>query len=72
VPLVEFMELLIPCISHLENRVGEKILAMILRKGMELWSGAHWKNYFEDINSWVHQLHQHIGLYPMREGMTKS
>jgi hypothetical protein len=51
VPLVEFMELLIPCISHLENRVGEKILAMILRKGMELWSGAPWKNYFEDIEA---------------------
>ncbi len=26
VPLVEFIELLIPCILHLENRVGEKIL----------------------------------------------
>jgi len=45
------MELLIPCISHLENRVGEKILAIILKKGMELWSGAPWKNYFEDIEA---------------------
>jgi hypothetical protein len=30
VPLVEFIELLIPCILHLENRVGEKILTTIL------------------------------------------
>jgi hypothetical protein len=33
VPLVEFIEFLIPCILHLENRVGEKILTMILRWG---------------------------------------
>jgi len=39
VPLVEFVELLIPCILHLENRVGEKIITMILRKGLDLWSG---------------------------------
>ena len=26
VPLVEAVELLIPCILHLENRVGEKLL----------------------------------------------
>lgn len=35
VPLVEFVELLIPCILHLENRVGEKIVNMIIRLGLE-------------------------------------
>jgi len=32
------VELLIPCILHLENRVGEKLLTMILRKATELCS----------------------------------
>ncbi len=35
-PLVEVMELLIPCILHLENRVGEKILSTIIKKGIDL------------------------------------
>jgi hypothetical protein len=35
VPLVEFVELLIPCILHLENRIGEKIVTMIIRLGLE-------------------------------------
>jgi hypothetical protein len=39
VPLMEMIELLIPCILHLENRVGEKIITMILRKGMERYKG---------------------------------
>lgn len=30
VPLVEVIELLIPCILHLENRVGEKMITTIL------------------------------------------
>jgi len=30
VPLMDIIELLIPCILHLENRVGEKIITMIL------------------------------------------
>ncbi len=30
VPLVEVIELLIPCILHLENRVGEKMITIIL------------------------------------------
>jgi len=38
VPLIEFVELLIPCLLHLENRVGEKLLTMILRKATELCS----------------------------------
>ena len=39
VPLVHYVELLIPCIFHLENRAGEKIITMILRRGLELWPG---------------------------------
>jgi hypothetical protein len=36
-PLVELVELLIPCILHLENRIGEKIITMILRKGLDIY-----------------------------------
>jgi hypothetical protein len=39
VPLVEVVELLIPCILHLENRVGEKIITIILRKAMDDFQG---------------------------------
>lgn len=35
VPLVELIELLIPCILHLENQVGEKIINMIIRFGFQ-------------------------------------
>jgi hypothetical protein len=35
VPLIAFIELLIPCILHLENRVGEKIINMIIRFGFQ-------------------------------------
>jgi len=35
VPLVAFVELLVPCILHLENRVGEKIINMIIRYGFQ-------------------------------------
>jgi hypothetical protein len=47
VPLVQYVELLISCILHMENRVGEKMLTMILRKGLELWSGSPWEKYIE-------------------------
>jgi hypothetical protein len=30
VPLAEVMELITPCILHLENRVGEKVITIIL------------------------------------------
>jgi len=40
IPLLAIIELLIPCILHLENRVGEKILTMILRKGMEYFNDS--------------------------------
>ncbi len=39
ISLLTIIELLIPCILHLENRVGEKIITMILRKGMEEYQG---------------------------------
>jgi hypothetical protein len=35
VPLVEFVERLIPCILHLENHVGEVVVTMIIRLGLE-------------------------------------
>ncbi len=48
VPLVEYVELLIPCILHLENRVGEKILTMILWKAIELCSTSK-KTFIDDL-----------------------
>jgi hypothetical protein len=35
VPLVEVVKLIIPCILHLENRVGEKIVTIILRHALD-------------------------------------
>jgi len=48
VPLVHYVELLIPCILHLENRAGEKIITMILRRGLEIWPGPK-KEYLKRI-----------------------
>jgi hypothetical protein len=39
VPLVDVIELLIPCILHCENRVGEKILTIILRRQLDHFRG---------------------------------
>jgi hypothetical protein len=39
VPLVDFVELLMPCILHLENRVGEKNITKIACKGLDYWKG---------------------------------
>ena len=39
VPLVEVIEVLIPCILHCENRVGEKILTIILRRQLDRYRG---------------------------------
>lgn len=39
VPLVYVVEVLIPCILHCENRVGEKILTMILRAQLDRYVG---------------------------------
>jgi hypothetical protein len=46
-PLVEVIELLIPCILHLENRIGEKILTIILRKGLDAYQGS--KDHFVQL-----------------------
>jgi hypothetical protein len=52
VPLVEVVELLIPCILHLENRIGEKMITIILRKALNDFSGqkddfiSHMNNVF--------------------------
>jgi hypothetical protein len=40
VPLVEVIELLIPCVLHLENRSNEKILTSIIRYGFNLFLGS--------------------------------
>ena len=40
VPLIEILELLIPCILHLENRVGEKMVTTIIRKGLDLYDSG--------------------------------
>ncbi len=48
VPLVEVIELLIPCVLHLENRCNEKILTSIIRLGFNLSgsrSDANAKNF---------------------------
>jgi len=37
VSLVQIIEFLIPCILHLENRVGEKIISCIVKKGLDLY-----------------------------------
>jgi hypothetical protein len=50
IPLIPYIELLIPCILHLENRVGEKIITMILRKGLDLCTEAG-TNYLDRIQS---------------------
>jgi hypothetical protein len=39
VPLVEVVELIVPCILHLENRVGEKIITIILRRALDDFRG---------------------------------
>ncbi len=49
------MELLIPCILHLENRVGEKILTMLLRKGLDLWHGSPRKSYIQTLEKVIQQ-----------------
>ncbi len=38
-PLVEVVELLIPCILHCENRVAEKNLAILLRRQLNQFRG---------------------------------
>ena len=40
VPLVEVVELLIPCVLHLENRGNEKIITCILRYGFNQFMGS--------------------------------
>jgi len=39
VPLVEVIEILIPCILHCENRVGEKIITILLRRQLDKFIG---------------------------------
>jgi hypothetical protein len=50
VPLVEVVELLIPCILHLENRISEKIITIILRKGLDEFQGRK-EDYISTMES---------------------
>jgi len=54
VPLIEVIELLIPCVLHLENRSNEKILASIIHLGFNLFLGsshsdANAKNFIHSL-----------------------
>jgi hypothetical protein len=53
VPLVEVIELLIPCILHLENRIGEKIVTIILRMGLDVYRGRK-KDYITMMENVFH------------------
>ena len=50
VPLVELVELLIPCILHLENRVGEKIISIIIKKGTDLYDLGRKEDFIEQLS----------------------
>jgi hypothetical protein len=49
VPLIEVLELLIPCILHLENRVGEKLITAILRKALDLQDLASKEEFIQEL-----------------------
>ena len=50
VPLVEILELLIPCILHLENRVGEKIISCIVKKGLDLYDSGPKEEFLSNLS----------------------
>jgi len=47
VPIIEILELLVPCILHLENRVGEKLLTTILRKAIDLQNNGQKEHFLK-------------------------
>jgi predicted transcriptional regulator len=47
VPIKEILELLVPCILHLENRVGEKLLNTILRKAIDLQNNGQKEHFLK-------------------------
>jgi hypothetical protein len=49
VPLIEVLELLIPCILHLENRVGEKLITAILHKALDLQDLASKEEFIHEL-----------------------
>jgi hypothetical protein len=50
VPLVEIVELLIPCILHLENQVGEKNISTIVKKGLDLYNLGPKEVFIKNLN----------------------
>jgi hypothetical protein len=49
VPLVEVLELLIPCILHLENRAGEKLVTTIIKKGLDLYDSGPKEDFLKAL-----------------------
>jgi hypothetical protein len=47
------VELLIPCILHLENRVGEKVITIILWKALDDYHGINTEDLFNNINNTI-------------------
>jgi len=47
VPIIEILELLVPCILHLENRVGEKLLTTILRIAIDLQNNGQKEHFLK-------------------------
>jgi len=53
VPLIEILELLIPCILHLENRIGEKMITTILRKALDLYGNPSKEDFIKNIQRMI-------------------
>ncbi len=76
VPLVEVIELLIPCILHLENHVGEKMITIILRKAMDEFHGRK-KDFQSKMNTTfktkylAQNLLHHSGSCPLQKMLKK-
>jgi hypothetical protein len=50
VPLVEVVELLIPCILHCENHVGKKIITIVLRRQIDHYRGPK-EEFLKDLQN---------------------
>jgi hypothetical protein len=54
VPLIEVLELFIPCILHLENRVGEKMITAVLRKALDLHNSRPKEQFARQLQHILH------------------
>jgi hypothetical protein len=62
-PLIEYVEKMIPCILHLENRIGEKILSMILFKAEEL-NGHAFTRFYNEVQEFLRTTVLGTGEHP--------